>query len=78
MSRTLALSLAAVAVAAPLAAAAAPQDQTREQLVALFEEKLAKPFAAEGPWMVDYEAALTRAQAEGKLLFVYYTRSYAP
>lgn len=75
MSRTLAPFVAAVLAAA---APAAAQDQTREELVARFEQKLAEPFAVEGPWMVDFEAALKRAQAEDKLVFVYYTRSYAP
>jgi len=77
MSRTLAWLLAATAVVASSPALDA-QDTSTEELVAKLEEKLAKPFVAEGLWLLDYEAALAQASAEGKLVFVYYTRSYAP
>lgn len=77
MSRTLACLLAATACVASSPTLAA-QDSSPQELAAKLEEKLAKPFVADGPWMLDYEAALARASAEDKLLFVYYTRSYAP
>jgi hypothetical protein len=77
MSRTLACLITATACVASSPALLA-QDSSPEELVAKLEEKLAKPFVAEGPWMLDYEAALAQASAEDKLLFVYYTRSYAP
>ena len=41
------------------------------------EKKLAKPFVKKAPWVLDYEAALAAAKREKKLLFAYFTRSYA-
>ena len=45
---------------------------------AKFEEKLRQDFVAFGGWMSDYGRARARAEAEDKLLFLYFTRSYAP
>jgi hypothetical protein len=42
-----------------------------------YEKKIALPFVAHGGWIIDYDAALAKAKAEGKLLFAYFTRSYA-
>ena len=45
---------------------------------ASYEKKLAKEFISYGNWMLDYDAARAKAKAEGKLLFTYFSRSYAP
>ncbi|MDJ0972961.1 MAG: hypothetical protein QNJ98_00700 [Planctomycetota bacterium] len=42
-----------------------------------YEEKIAKPFVAHGGWSVDYDEARERAAKEQKLIFTYFTRSYA-
>src|SRR5262249_12453040 len=41
-------------------------------------EKLALPVFKNAAWLFDYDAARARAKQEGKLLLVYFTRSYAP
>ncbi len=48
------------------------------KLQAKYEKKIAKDFVSYGNWMLDYDAARAKAKAEGKLLFTYFTRSYAP
>ena len=40
--------------------------------------QLAKPFAKNVAWETDYDAALLRAKEDGKTIFAYFTRSYAP
>lgn len=47
------------------------------ELVEKYEKKIAKPFVAHGGWIVDYDAAMARADAEKKFVFAYFTRSYA-
>ncbi len=59
-----------------LAAPAAAQDQ--EGLQAKYEAKLAKEFISHGGWITDYDLARETAKEQGKLLFVYFTRSYSP
>ncbi|MDJ0975740.1 MAG: hypothetical protein QNJ98_14865 [Planctomycetota bacterium] len=44
---------------------------------AKYEEKIAKPFVAHGAWVLDYDEARERAAKEQKLIFAYFTRSYA-
>ncbi|MFO1050752.1 MAG: hypothetical protein U1F36_00890 [Planctomycetota bacterium] len=67
----------------PAAAArliAAPQQQgepTQAELQKKYDEKLAKPFVEKSKWTTDYDAARARAKEEHKLLFTYFTRSYA-
>lgn len=58
-------------------AAANRQGPTQEQLVELRTKKLAKPVFQKAPWVMDYDKARAQAKAEGKLLFTYFTRSYA-
>jgi len=41
-------------------------------------QKLTKDFVKNAAWVTDYEEARTRAKAENKLIFAYFTRSYAP
>jgi len=49
--------------------------QTSEEKLA---EKMAKPFVSNAAWETDYDKACERAAADGKLVFAYFTRSYAP
>ncbi len=48
-----------------------------DELQAKYEEKIAKPFVKHGGWMMDYDAAREKAKEENKLIFAYFTRSYA-
>lgn len=48
-----------------------------DELQARYEEKIAKPFVSDGGWIVDYDEALTKAEAEKKIIFAYFTRSYS-
>ncbi len=53
-----------------------PQDQAtyRKRL----QKTLAKDFIKKGGWILDFDEARARAKKEGKLIFAYFTRSYAP
>ncbi|MGB0953586.1 MAG: hypothetical protein ACPG31_10190 [Planctomycetota bacterium] len=59
-----------------LVAPAAAQDQ--EQMQQNLEKKLAKSFVENGGWVLDYDEAKKIAKEEGKIIFAYFTRSYAP
>ena len=48
-----------------------------DALKAKYEEKIAKPFVSHGSWCVDFDEARERATKDGKLIFVYFTRSYS-
>ena len=50
---------------------------TTEQLKQRYEEELKHPFIAKGKWVLDYDEARARAKREGKLIFAYFSRSYA-
>ncbi|MCH2112346.1 MAG: hypothetical protein MK213_05760 [Planctomycetes bacterium] len=50
----------------------------QDDLVAKYEKKIAKSWVAHGSWSEDFEGSLTRAKAENKVIFAYFTRSYAP
>lgn len=69
----LALALFATAATVP----AQKNAPTQEQLIELRAQKLAKPVFHEPRWETDYDAARARAKKEGKLIFAYFTRSYA-
>ena len=49
----------------------------QELLRTKLAEKLAQPFVKFGKWETDYTAAKQRAKKEGKLLFVYFTRTFS-
>ncbi len=66
------------AIAGLLLAPPVLAQQDAADLVAKKEAKLAKPFVKFGGWIADYDAARAKAKEEGKVLFVYFTRSYAP
>lgn len=53
------------------------QQPSQEQLTQLRADKLAKPVFQKAPWVMDYDKAREQAKKDGKLLFAYFTRSYA-
>ncbi len=50
---------------------------SQEDLKQKRSEKLAKDVFKKAPWLTDFDAAREQAKKEGKLLFTYFTRSYA-
>ena len=69
---------ALLGTAGALALTSSSLAQSQEQLQAKLDEKLSLEFIEYGGWATDYEAARDRAKKEGKVLFVYFSRSYAP
>lgn len=67
--------LAPVVIGLALAAPAAAQDQ--EQMQKNFDDKMAKEFVSNAAWVTDYDEAKKMAKEQGKVIFVYFTRSYA-
>ena len=76
MRRTIRALLACVAGALLLAPPASAQSQ--EDYKERYAEKLTHEFIGYGGWLTDYDEARARAKKEGKVLFVYFSRSYAP
>jgi hypothetical protein len=72
--RTL-LGLSAAALTALLALPSTGYAQSLEERL---EQKLKKPFMTNAQWVLDYDEALKAAKDEGKAIFAYFTRSYAP
>ena len=76
--------LAVFAVAPALLAAPSPTPQERQSesevktLQRKFDAKLKKSFVSFGGWETDFDMARARARKEDKVLFVYFSRSYAP
>jgi hypothetical protein len=56
---------------------AQPAPKTPEELTKLRAEKLAKPVFQKAAWIADYDEARAQAKKDGKLIFAYFTRSYA-
>ncbi len=48
-----------------------------EELEKRYAKKLEGPWIAKGKWILDFDEARARAKREGKLIFVYFTRSYS-
>lgn len=48
------------------------------QLAKKRDQKLASPFLKKAAWFTDYDKAREAAQESGKIIFAYFTRSYAP
>jgi hypothetical protein len=71
--------LAAVTTAVLTFSLSAPEVAAQDQdgLIAKREKKLAKDVFHKTPWMFDYDEARAKAKKEGKVLFAYFTRSYA-
>ncbi|MBL8754611.1 MAG: hypothetical protein JNK15_15005 [Planctomycetes bacterium] len=53
------------------------QQPSQEDLKAKRTEKLAKEVFKKAPWVADYDKAREQAKKENKLMFAYFTRSYA-
>lgn len=68
---------AAVAALALGALCAPAQQKSQEELKQLRTEKLAKPVFQKAEWLTDYDKARETAKQQGKLIFAYFTRSYA-
>ena len=58
-------------------AAGSTQEKTQDELIKLRDEKLALPVFKKADWSFDYDAVRARAKQEGKLIFTYFSRSYA-
>ena len=50
----------------------------QDDLVAKYQEKIAESWVSHGNWSEDFDGVLARAKAEKKVVFAYFTRSYAP
>ncbi|MDP7062982.1 MAG: hypothetical protein QF489_08660 [Planctomycetota bacterium] len=68
--------LAPAVIGLALAAPAAAQDQ--EQMQKNLDDKMAKEFVSNAAWVTDYDEARKIAKEQGKVIFVYFTRSYSP
>ena len=53
-------------------------DLTAEELITRREHKLAEAWLKNANWTLSFVDAKNRAAKEGKLIFAYFTRSYAP
>ncbi len=67
-------TLTALGVGTPLPAQARPSQQ---DLIEQREEKLESRFLQKANWILDYDEAREVAKQQGKLIFTYFTRSYA-
>ncbi len=72
MKRTMPLLGAGLSVL--LLAAAARAGDLEDKL----DEKLKKDFVGNAAWTTDFDAAKAKAKETGKVIFAYFTRSYAP
>jgi ABC-type sugar transport system substrate-binding protein len=72
LRRAVVAAAAALALAAPLAAAPSQDDLARKR-----DEKMASPFLKKAPWITDLAKAREASRASGKVIFAYFTRSYA-
>ena len=54
------------------------QDVSVEELKKRRDAKMKEAFLKAAPWTTDYDAALEKAFDEDKLIFAYFTRSFAP
>jgi hypothetical protein len=71
-----ALRSAAIALAF-LAAAGDVLAQDQDQLKRNLEKKLESEFLKKTPWILDFDEAKAAAKKSKKLIFAYFTRSYA-
>ena len=69
------LRLPALGLAALLAFSSSVYAQSMEER---FEAKMQSAFVKNAAWETDFDAAQKKAQAENKIIFGYFTRSYAP
>ena len=52
--------------------------QSQEALQERYEAKIGQDWFVDGGWSDDYDAVRARAKKEGKVILVYFTRSYSP
>ncbi|PCH82300.1 MAG: hypothetical protein COB96_02115 [Planctomycetota bacterium] len=50
----------------------------QDDLVAKYQAKISEPWVAHGGWSENLDDVLRRAKEEDKIVFAYFTRSYAP
>ena len=53
-------------------------DDKQADLKAKLENKLKAKFVETGGWLLDYQEARRQAEMQGKPIFVYFTRTFAP
>ncbi|GAB4139069.1 MAG: hypothetical protein Fur0037_05120 [Planctomycetota bacterium] len=70
-------SMTMTALAAIAGLCAALSAQTQEQLEERRAAKMALPVFKKAAWTFDYDKARADAKKSGKLIFAYFTRSYA-
>ena len=63
-----------IALVLAFAAVAARAQSFEEKL----EKKLQAPFLGKAPWVLDYDEARKLAKEKGRVVFAYFTRSFAP
>lgn len=64
-----------LAILAPRAVAQQPSSE--EELIKKREAKLQEDWIKANPWTTDYDEARAQAKETGKMIFAYFTRSYA-
>ncbi|HEY3226674.1 MAG TPA: hypothetical protein VGK61_06760 [Planctomycetota bacterium] len=69
--------LGAVALTFLAAARPARAQENQETMKENLAHKLEKPFFKNATWITDYDEAKAAAKKSGKLIFAYFTRSYA-
>jgi hypothetical protein len=77
--RTLARAGLALLLLAPFARAQeeGPRAKRDAELQAKLDAKLGEAWFTANPWTADYDVARARAKSKGKVIFAYFTRSYA-
>ena len=73
-----AAALMAVCVVSAAPAQARPSQKSQDELKRSYEAKLKESWFVDGGWTDDYDLARKRAAAQGKYIFAYFTRTYAP
>jgi hypothetical protein len=61
----------------PLALMAQGVGAQQEQLQQKYQKKISSDWFVKGGWSDDYAACRARAKKEGKIILVYFTRSYS-
>ena len=72
------MRIARLALGALLAAGVAEGLVAQSDLEQLRDEKLRSAFLTKASWLTNFDKARAKAQKEGKIIFAYFARSYAP
>ncbi len=70
---TVSAAVALLLLAGPAYAQAPDQEAMKKNL----DKKLASPFFKIAPWILDYDEAKKASKERERLIFAYFTRSYA-